>query len=125
MVEDAIHVVSCSISDPRTNPSVLLWIADLSTANEGSPVRIQYKWLVPIYASPEMKLLFPKQNYNVLSSSSYSVLSHRYISVGPTYICERFIYFQDHSAYFAAGKYVNRPLEYINRSRTHECGNWD
>jgi hypothetical protein len=35
-----------------------------STANEG-PVRIQYKCLVPIYVFPEMKLLFPKQNYNV------------------------------------------------------------
>ncbi len=33
----------------------------LDTANEG-PVRIQYKWLVPIYVFPEMKLLFPKQN---------------------------------------------------------------
>ncbi len=38
----------------------------LYTANEG-PLRIQYKCLVPIYVFPEMKLLFPKQNYNVLS----------------------------------------------------------
>jgi hypothetical protein len=29
------------------------------------------------------------------------------------------------SAYSAAGKYVNRSWEYINRSQTHECGNWD
>jgi hypothetical protein len=36
------------------------------TANEG-PVKIQYKCLVPIYVFPEMKLLFPKQNYIVLS----------------------------------------------------------
>jgi hypothetical protein len=35
-------------------------------------VRIQYKFLVPIYVFPEMKLLFPKQNYNVLSPSSYT-----------------------------------------------------
>ncbi len=41
-----------------------------STANEGL-VRIQYKCLVPIYVLPEMKLLFPKQNYNVLSPSYY------------------------------------------------------
>jgi hypothetical protein len=34
------------------------------TANE-LPVRIQYKCLVPIYVFLEMKLLFPKQNYNV------------------------------------------------------------
>jgi hypothetical protein len=44
------------------------------TANEG-PVRIQYKWLVPIYVFPEMKMLFPKQNYNVLSPSSYTHIS--------------------------------------------------
>jgi hypothetical protein len=45
-----------------------------STANEGL-VRIQYKWLVPIYVFPEMKLLFQKQNYNVLSPSSYTHIS--------------------------------------------------
>ncbi len=39
--------------------------------------------------------------------------------------CERIIYFQDWSAYSAAGKYVARSWEYINSSRTHECGNWD
>jgi hypothetical protein len=27
-------------------------------------MRIQYKSLVPIYVFPEMKLLFPKLNYN-------------------------------------------------------------
>jgi hypothetical protein len=43
------------------------------TANE-EPVRIQYKCLVPIYGFPEMKLLFPKQNHNVLSTSSYTLL---------------------------------------------------
>ncbi len=40
-------------------------------------------------------------------------------------ICERFIYFQDRSAYSAAGKYADRSWEYINGSQTHECGNWD
>jgi hypothetical protein len=54
----------------------------LHTANEG-PVRIQYKCLVSIYVFSEVKLLLPKQNYNVLSPSSYT-----YISV------ERFIYFR-------------------------------
>jgi hypothetical protein len=50
-------------------------------ANE-VPVRIQYKCLVPIYVFPEMKLLFPKQNYNLLSPSSYTHISVRdlYIS---------------------------------------------
>ncbi len=42
-----------------------------------------------------------------------------------SYICERFIYFQDRSAYSAAGKYVARSWEYMNRSQTHECGKWD
>ncbi len=51
------------------------------TANEG-PVRIQYKLLVPIYVFPEMKQLFPKQNYNVLSPSS----SCTHISVRDLYI---------------------------------------
>jgi hypothetical protein len=71
------------------------------TAFDG-PVRIQYKCLVLIYVFPVMKLLFPKQNYNVLCPSSYA------------HVCERFIYFQDRSAYSAA-----------NRSQTHECGIWD
>jgi hypothetical protein len=55
------------------------------TANEG-PVRIQFKCLVPIYVFPEMKLLFPKHKYNVLSPSSYTHLSvrdlHIYIQDG-------------------------------------------
>jgi hypothetical protein len=46
------------------------------TANEG-PVRIQYKYLVPIYVFPEMKLFFPKHNYYVLSPSSYTHISVR------------------------------------------------
>ncbi len=49
---------------------------DPRTANEG-PVRIEYKCVVPIHEFPEMKLLFPKQNYNVLSPSSYSHISVR------------------------------------------------
>jgi hypothetical protein len=51
------------------------------TANEG-PVRIQYKFLVPIYVFSEMNLLFPNQNYDVLSPSSYTHISARdlYIS---------------------------------------------
>ncbi len=51
------------------------------TAKEGL-VRIQYKCLVPIYVFPETRLLFPKQNYIVLSPSSYTYKSLRdfYIS---------------------------------------------
>jgi hypothetical protein len=77
-------------------------------------MRIHYKCLVPIYVLPEMKLLFPKQNYNILSPSSYIEISVRH-----------FIYFQDQSAYSVAGKYVDRSWEYINCSQTHECGNSD
>ncbi len=55
--------------------------------------------------------LFPKQNHNVFQ------FMH-------PYICERFIYFQDRSAYPTAGKYVDQSWEYINRPQTHECGNW-
>ncbi len=38
--------------------------------------------MVPIYAFPEMKLLFPKQKYNFLSPNSYIHISVRdlYIS---------------------------------------------
>ncbi len=43
-------------------------------ANE-RPMRIQYKWLVPIYVFSEMKLLFPPQNHTVLSPSSYTQIS--------------------------------------------------
>jgi hypothetical protein len=50
-------------------------------AKEG-PVRIKYKCLVSMYVFPEMNLLFPKQNYNFLSPSSYTHISVRdlYIS---------------------------------------------
>jgi hypothetical protein len=40
-------------------------------------------------------------------------------------LCERFIYSHDRSAYSAAVKDVDRFWEYIKRSQTHECGNWD
>ncbi len=40
-------------------------------------------------------------------------------------VFERFIYSHDQSSYPAAGKYVDRSWEYINRSPIHECGNWD
>jgi hypothetical protein len=51
-----------------------------------------------MYVFPEMTLLFPKQNYNVQSPSSYIHIC----------ICEGFIYFQVQSANSAAGKYVGR-----------------
>jgi hypothetical protein len=83
------------------------------TANEG-PVRVPYKCLVPIYVFLEAKLLFPKQNDNVLSPSSYT-----HISVRALYISRISL------PILLPGKYVDRSWEYINRSQTHECGNWD
>jgi hypothetical protein len=67
-------------------------------------VRIQYKCLVPIHVFPEMKqcrLIFPKQNYNVLSLSSYTHIS----------VKDLYTYFQDRSVYFSAAKYVDRSWE--------------
>jgi hypothetical protein len=66
---------------PAIFPGQISTFLRLYTANEG-PLRIQYKCLVPTYVFPEMKQLFPKQNYNVLSSSSYTHISERdlYIS---------------------------------------------
>ncbi len=40
-------------------------------------------------------------------------------------VSQRFIYSHDWSAYSATGKYVDQSWKYINRSQTHECGNWD
>ncbi len=95
--------VCCYVSSPN-----------IYNAKEGL-ARIQYKSLVPIYVFSEMKLLFPKQNYNVLSPSSYTHISVRGL----------YTYFQHRSAYSAAGKYLDWSWEYMNRSQTHECGYWD
>jgi hypothetical protein len=40
-------------------------------------------------------------------------------------VCDQFIYSHDWSAYSAAGKNLNHSWEYIKRSQTRECGNWD
>jgi hypothetical protein len=47
-------------------------------------MRIQYKCLVPIYVFPEIKMLFPKQNYNVLYPSSYTHISVRDLYISRT-----------------------------------------
>ena len=86
------------------------------TANKG-PMRIQYKCLVPIYVFPEIKLLFPKQNYNVLSSSSYT-----HISVRDSYISRISLPILLEGNMWSL---VGRSWEYINHSQTHECVNWD
>jgi hypothetical protein len=58
----SLRPLCCKLEPSKIN------ILHCKRANEG-PVRIQYKCLVPIYVFPEMKLLFPKHNYDVLSIS--------------------------------------------------------
>ncbi len=89
---------------PRSGTKELLW--QLCTANEG-PVRIHLNFPrnETVISKTELKFLFP---------SYYTHTSVR-----------DFLNFQDHSAHSAAGKYVDRSCDYINRSQTHECGNWD
>ncbi len=84
------------------------------TSNEGQ-VRIHINGWFPFMYSQKWNCYF--QNRITVQCSFFQFLH--------SYICERFIYFQDRSAYSAAGKYVDRSLEYINRSQTHEFGNWD
>jgi hypothetical protein len=42
-----------------------------------------------------------------------------------SYLCERFMYFQDQFTYSAAGKCVDRSWKYRYQSQKHECGNSD
>ncbi len=71
--------------------------------------------LVPIYDSQTWNCYF--QNRIIMFCLPVHTLH--------LYICERFIYFQDQSAYSAAGEIVDRSWGYINRSLTHKCGDWD
>ncbi len=77
------------------------------TANEG-PVRTQYKFMVPIYVLPETKL------HGFVISNFFNVQSP--MQFPHSCICERFIYFRDRSAYFAAAKYRENTIthRYIN-----------
>ncbi len=73
----------------------------LDTENTGThcneePVRIQYKWLVPIHVFSEMKLRGLVISKKELKCS-VSQFPH-------SCIYEQLMYFQDWSAYFAAAK---------------------
>jgi hypothetical protein len=59
--------------------------------------------------------IFPEKEFHGLRPNF-----HIHVSVSDLYIPTI-----DRSDYSAAGKYVDRPWEYINRSQTHECGVWD
>jgi hypothetical protein len=62
-----------------------------------------------------MKLLFPKQNYNVLSP-----ISCTHISVRDLYISKIGLHI------LLQGSMWTDPEDIcIKRSQTHECGNWD
>jgi hypothetical protein len=80
-----------------------------SNINVWFPFMYSQKWNCAQCAAS----LFPKQNYNVLSPNSYT-----HISVRDLYLSRIGL------PIFAAAKSI-RYWEYINRSQTHECGNWD
>ncbi len=61
-----------------------------------------------------LKQIFPEKELRSLNPNF-----HIHVSVSDL------IYSHDRSADSAAGKNVDRSWEYINRSQTHECGNWD
>ncbi len=69
-------------------------------------------WFPFTYIFPEMKLLFPKQNYNVLSPSSYTKISGRFLYISRIGL-----------PFLLQGNIWTDPGNY--RSQTHECGNWD
>ncbi len=105
-----------SSSSPCVSYPRSFWKHMSCTANEGL-VRIRYKCLVPIYVFPEGKLCSL-----VTSKTEFWCSVSQFLH---TYICERFIYFQDRSVFFAPAKYVDWSWEYINRSQTHKFRNWD
>ena len=110
---DAKQEENTHFSLPSETVYALISLFSLRTANEGLVI-IQNKGLVPISVFPEMKLLFPKQYYNVLSPSSYTHISVRdlYISrIGLPILLQEI-----------CGLILGK---YIDCSQTHECGNRD
>ncbi len=61
-----------------------------------------------------LKQIFPEKELRVHSQSQFP----------HSCVCERYMYSHDRSAYSSCRKNVDRSWEYINRSQTHECGNW-
>jgi hypothetical protein len=73
-----------------------------------------------------MKSLFSQLilEHSRIEQKNVSILCQLRPGSRKKYICERFIFFYDECVYCAAAKYVHRSWDYINRSHTHECGNW-
>jgi hypothetical protein len=59
-----------------------------------------------------LKQIIPEKEYRGLSPNFHIHLSVSELYI-PTWVC-----------LFCWRKYVDRSWEYINRSQTHECGNW-
>ncbi len=60
-----------------------------------------------------LKQIFPEKEYRGLSPNF-----HIHVSLSELYKFSRWV------CLFCWRKYVDRSWEYINRSQTHECGNW-
>jgi hypothetical protein len=70
---------------------------EVSRAASKGPVRIQYKYLVPLYVFPEIKLIgIVISNTEIMFCLSISTFMYS--------ICERFIYSQDQSVYFCCSQ---------------------
>jgi hypothetical protein len=67
------------------------------------------------------KTQYRKYKYSQKRNCGASVPISTYMCLWAIYS----LYSHNRPAYSAAGKYVDRSWEYINRSQTHECGNWD
>ncbi len=80
---------------------------------------METKLLLPLlWKIQRCKIVYLKHFTNFSIVRPQSQFSH-------SCVCQQFIYSHDWSAYSACRKYVDRSWECINRSQTHECGNWD
>ncbi len=79
---------------------------------------MRWDWQLP---SPHAKTQYRKFETNIPRKG----IARPQSQFPRTCVFERFIHCHDQSSYSAAGIYVDRSWEYINRSQIHECGNWD
>ncbi len=92
---------------------------DSHTANEG-PVRGRWESIINVW----FPFVYSKK-WNCAASYFENRIILFVSQFLNSYISEKFLYFQDRSAYSSAGKYVDQSWENINRSQRRECGNWD
>ncbi len=75
-----------------------------------------------------MSLVLRNGNIHCNENPIYVFLFLELCSLSPistSCVCKQFIYSQDRTSYFPAAEQVDQSWEYINRSQTHEYGNWD